>query len=171
MAKHDQNVRKFFSSILALGVIQVIMVIVTLGIYHFLLTSLGGMPKTLLGSALIYCGLMLLAVFYILIFQPKGNSSFDKVHSLALISTFITVVPVSFAYFYSISNCIEFSDGRFSSSRNLYFSYLTFSTLGYGDGLPNDFCKPVSVLQSILGLVSLAAMISITMNWSKEVVD
>ena len=145
------------------------MIAVALTIYVLLYKLLGMSDGTkgFLPSALVYLLLMSLAVFYIFVFQPQSESSFDRVHSMALIVTFITTIPICFAFFFDLNQCIEFTDDQSGSMRSLYFSYLTFSTLGYGDGLPNDFCKPVAVLESILGLVSLAAMVSIALSWSK----
>ena len=46
-----------------------------------------------------------------------------------------------------------------SWSEALYFSIVTFTTLGYGDIAPREECRLVSAFQAIFGYLSLGALV------------
>ena len=76
-----------------------------------------------------------------------------------LISMF--VIPVNFAYLYlRIENNSEV--GCITNSEwfgdTLYFSYTTFTTLGYGDFAPLGICKYLTSIEALLGLMTVGAI-------------
>lgn len=76
----------------------------------------------------------------------------------ALISTFITIA--AFAYYYMTFG-IEPPDGEHAIawSDYIYFSAVTFSTLGFGDFRPSEASRLMSALQAILGNLHLGMIV------------
>ena len=92
--------------------------------------------------------------------SPKVDS--ETVH--AALSTFL-LAGVFFGVVYS---AIEFSSpgsfsgpGEFTEASATFFSFITLSTLGYGDFLPRtDLARGVATLEVIAGMLYLAVMVA-----------
>jgi ion channel len=112
--------------------------------------------------ALITTGLLLLlavvhaiAVIYRIRLRSSG-------HDLVLLANGIFLVPFLFSL---VFNFRERFDGRCLSGSEtgefiepLYFSYLTWTSLGYGDLYPIGFCRGVAVLECLIGYLFMAVL-------------
>lgn len=71
------------------------------------------------------------------------------------------VAPASFAAFYLLARdygeCLQNAEGILDY---LYFSYVTFTTLGYGDIQPSGFCRGLSAAEAISGYILLGALVA-----------
>ena len=76
----------------------------------------------------------------------------------------MSVCGVAFSlpiYFGVVFGCLEgllpgtCVDGLTSGADAIYFSYVTITTLGYGDLQPIGWCRAVSAFQATLGLLSV----------------
>ena len=71
------------------------------------------------------------------------------------------VIPINFAYLYfRIGNMSEVGCVKNSEwfGDTLYFSYTTFTTLGYGDFVPLGICKYLTSIEALLGLMTVGAI-------------
>ncbi|MEX0350956.1 MAG: ion channel [Paracoccaceae bacterium] len=75
--------------------------------------------------------------------------------------SFIQVVPFLFA---SVYGAFGYNDhcviGAEKPSDVLYFSYVTFTTVGYGDLQPIGLCRAVAVAEAIMGYVLLGLFVA-----------
>lgn len=83
--------------------------------------------------------------------------------SLTILGNLVILVPMLFSMIYlNVQNfsgqCL--SSGASSFFETSYFSYVTYTTLGYGDITPVSWCRPVAVVQAVLGYVSLAVVVA-----------
>lgn len=98
----------------------------------------------------------------------KGNHSFN--HMLLLLSAIITIIVISFAIDYL---CVtEIYPNAFSGIQNsqpllsrflnlLYFSIVTFTTVGYGDIIPiAPVSKFITVIEMMSGFIVIVFIIS-----------
>ena len=51
----------------------------------------------------------------------------------------------------------------------LYFSVVTFTTLGYGDFKPTEKTRPIAAVEAIVGLVLMAFLIALNFQTLREV--
>lgn len=67
------------------------------------------------------------------------------------------------AFYYSLDGVLEFRDGAIEPSfrQGLYFSTITFTTLGYGDFYPSAYgiCRQVAMLEALAGGCLMALFI------------
>ncbi len=67
-------------------------------------------------------------------------------------------LPLMFAIVFAMMhvqfpNCISFPDGEIVSPATFrYFSFTTFTTLGYGEITPTGFCRGISSFEAFLGM-------------------
>ncbi|WP_372574136.1 potassium channel family protein [Ruegeria jejuensis] len=77
--------------------------------------------------------------------------------------SFIQVVPFLFAAVYG---AFGYNDlcviGAEKPSDMLYFSYVTFTTVGYGDLQPVGLCRTVAVAEAVTGYVLLGLFVAAT---------
>ena len=83
-------------------------------------------------------------------------------HQLILMGvSFIQVVPFLYAGVYS---AFGFDDicvlGADIPEDVLYFSYVTFTTLGFGDLQPVGFCRALAVTEALLGYILLGLFVA-----------
>lgn len=75
--------------------------------------------------------------------------------------SFIQVVPFLFAAVYGaygyLDLCIE---GARGPGDVLYFSYVTFTTVGFGDLRPMDFCRALAVAEALSGYILLGLFVA-----------
>ena len=75
--------------------------------------------------------------------------------------SFIQVVPFLFAAVYGAfgynDNCV---DGAQGPADILYFSYVTFTTVGYGDMTPTGLCRWVAVAEAVTGYILLGMFVA-----------
>lgn len=81
----------------------------------------------------------------------------------------VFVAPVTFATLYlfvgDYGQCLQNSD---TVSDHLYFSYVTFTTLGYGDIQPIGICRGLSAAEAVLGYIFLGALVGAFSNLSSK---
>ncbi|WP_200813208.1 potassium channel family protein [Thalassococcus halodurans] len=77
----------------------------------------------------------------------------------------VWVAPVAFATLYLLAGdyqkCLQNSETVLD---HLYFSYVTFTTLGYGDIQPIGICRALSAVEAVSGYVFLGALVSAFAN-------
>lgn len=74
------------------------------------------------------------------------------------------LIPQMFGSFYEL---VSGSEQCIHSEKPInfqYFSYTTFTTLGYGDQSPIGFCRHVAVSEAMLGLTVMPIMIALTLH-------
>ena len=100
-----------------------------------------------LGLTLIFCD-----------FLNRGLGDFPKP---ILFSYGAIWIPIHFAMLYtSISTfgvCLNGVSGPFDF---YYFSYVTLTTLGYGDIQPVGWCKPFAIMEAISGYILLGVIVA-----------
>lgn len=105
--------------------------------------------------------LLLLAVVHAVatIYRIKLRSAG---HDTVLLANGIFIVPFLFSL---VFNFLERFDGqclRGVETREfiepLYFSYVTWTSLGYGDLSPIGFCRTVAVSESVIGYLFMAVL-------------
>lgn len=116
----------------------------------------------------------LLTLPVILVFLISRESS-DGLKFATQLSVFLCIVLTNqfvFASFYEEASCIQTpsSPPRITQAPDdlLYFSFLTFGTLGYGDFTPVGSCRPVSATQSIFGVMAIAVLLGLLSRQFKE---
>ncbi|WP_171101641.1 MULTISPECIES: potassium channel family protein [unclassified Ruegeria] len=75
--------------------------------------------------------------------------------------SFIQVVPFLFAAVYGAfgynDNCVVGAGGP---ADILYFSYVTFTTVGYGDMSPTGLCRGLAVAEAVTGYILLGMFVA-----------
>lgn len=75
--------------------------------------------------------------------------------------SFIQVVPFLFAAAYGAfgynDNCVV---GARGPADILYFSYVTFTTVGYGDMAPTGLCRALAVSEAVTGYILLGMFVA-----------
>lgn len=70
-------------------------------------------------------------------------------------------VPCTFALFYELTSrltdCIAPSEGLLD---HIYFSYVAFTTVGFGDLSPKGFCRAISAFEAVSGYIALGLLVS-----------
>ncbi|TMV06862.1 two pore domain potassium channel family protein [Ruegeria sediminis] len=75
--------------------------------------------------------------------------------------SFVQVVPFLFAAVYGAFGYYDLCVlGARSPADALYFSYVTFTTLGFGDLLPVGMCRFIAVAEAITGYVLLGLLVA-----------
>lgn len=84
-------------------------------------------------------------------------------------------IPVYFASAYQIlvplseSQCLHTGEetalGLFDS---LYFSYVAFTTVGFGDIQPAGVCKAVAAFEAIIGYISLGILVAVSLEAARR---
>jgi len=109
---------------------------------------------------LLFCGLGTLYAF-----APKMG------YKLRLACLFIGAavsLPLAFAGIYALiqaltETCLVVGSSAFELDPQIYryFSFTTFTTLGYGEITPRGICRDVTSLEAILGMVYIGLFISV----------
>ena len=78
----------------------------------------------------------------------------------ALGTAVLALVPLTFAAWYvTAGTLVACVDGAAGPLDTLYFSYVTFTTLGYGEIVPLGPCRWIAALEAISGYVLLGLLI------------
>jgi len=106
-------------------------------------------------------GLLFLAVIHAIATVYRVRLRSQK-HDAVLLANGLFFVPFLFSL---VFNFRERFDGRCLSGAEtgeitepLYFSYVTWTSLGYGDLFPIGFCRTVAVSESLIGYLFLAVL-------------
>jgi voltage-gated potassium channel Kch len=108
------------------------------------------LTQVIKGTNFVFLVLTVFAVYFFLLFAPMKRKDANS-ELLLVVATlqFIPIVIVSFAYCYTevgLKNASERTD-------YLYFSIVTFTTLGYGDITPTALSKFYAALQALTGFI------------------
>ena len=115
---------------------------------------------TLVVSMMFHLCMMLILIRHLFSPQPQSEKLLAAVN-------FYLLTGITFSYIYLIINL--FSPGAFdlanenisSWPRYLYFSFITLTTLGYGDILPlSSLAQSLVILEAIIGVLSPTVMIA-----------
>lgn len=143
---------------------EVVLWVVVVGVTHFLYLLFGyflglWMGVGLVGTSVKYVfsvGLPMFA-FYVLVFSRSGLS--DRTAAVLMLMV-VLFVPLIFGISYFCFDCLRMN-GESSLDDAVYFSFVTFSTLGYGDITVKVECRPLAVSESIYGLLSIAGLVTL----------
>lgn len=97
-------------------------------------------------------------IFFIFIqFFPQAEINFDEEFFIVVLTiVFIPLFIIMFAFCY-----ISFGlDNQYQKSDYLYFSIVTFTTLGYGDIKPDGYSKFFAASEALLGFLFVPILIS-----------
>ncbi|GAB4285436.1 MAG: hypothetical protein Kow0068_10780 [Marinilabiliales bacterium] len=97
-----------------------------------------------------------LYLFKLIIFDKMGlyaTSPARVLTSLVVIYLFFTTLHVLFPFIFNTSiNCIDYSQGFFKIIPDtLYYSLITFTTVGYGDCSPVGILRLIAMLEGFIG--------------------
>ena len=100
-------------------------------------------------------------------------SEFQKIYTRPVAIAFILVNPVMFvcmfAYVYRVLGLIDLTGNVTKESVNaLYFSIVTWSTLGYGDFRPTEGARLFAAVEAIIGYIYMAFLISVMFKFWSE---
>lgn len=115
---------------------------------------------------LLYIYLLVLPATLVFVVSREASSSLRVSTQLAVFLCISLTNQFSFSHFYLVNLCVQLpgeESGEVAGNIEeiLYFSFLTFGTLGYGDFTPSTSCRPVSAIQSIFGVMAVAVLISL----------
>ena len=77
-------------------------------------------------------------------FQPKARVVFLEATTLFLIffAVFLPIPAVLFSYLENGDTGLTFSEGDWSFLNSLYYTFITLSTIGFGDMVPGELPAP-----------------------------
>ena len=116
--------------------------------------------------------LVLLIIIFDIIIATTSCAFISRYYSVPFRSvlltsfSFIQLVIAFSVFYFQLGN--QFQEIIRNQFQALYFSFVTITTLGYGDFLPNLTAwhiQSIVILQLILGLYFLLVMLSIITNW------
>ena len=130
-----------------------------------ILTEVPGMPRwlalpTLMASMVFHLCMMLVLIRHLFSPQPQSEKLLAAIN-------FYLLTGITFSYIYLIVNL--FFPGSFDLAGDnisgwphyLYFSFITLTTLGYGDILPlSSLAQSLVTLEAIIGVLSPTVMIA-----------
>lgn len=117
------------------------------------------------GSIMVCLNLLFCVLGTLYAFSPKMG------YKLRLACLFIGAavsLPLAFAGIYALvqtldQTCLHVGSSAFDLSPEIYryFSFTTFTTLGYGEITPRGICRDITSLEAILGMVYIGLFISV----------
>ena len=121
-------------------------------------------------SNLVVLSVVLFIFVVYLVFQlwPRRSQNLSGRLTLAVLSCFfIPLLVIAFAHVYREIQLDDIdTDGDY-----IYFSVVTFTTLGYGDITPTGLARTISILQAIAGFLFVPLLISQLINSTKDMSD
>lgn len=115
---------------------------------------------TLTASILFNAGMMVMLI-------KRLFASVPQIEKLLVAINFYVLTGISFSYFYLLINLVNPSAFGLSGQTidswpdYLYFSFVTLTTLGYGDIVPlSSLAHSLAVLEAIIGVLSPTVMIA-----------
>lgn len=116
--------------------------------------------------------LIFTVTFCILTIWASVRSKSSSANNIYWIATFIALVPCIIATFALINTgaVLIHSDVEIKPSKPeaLYFSVVTFTTLGYGDYSPSEALRPISAFQALLGFTFIPLFIAELIKFSQK---
>ncbi|WP_051700872.1 potassium channel family protein [Endozoicomonas elysicola] len=115
---------------------------------------------TLIASMLFHLGMMLMLIRHLFSVKPQAEKLLAAIN-------FYLLTGITFSYLYLMVNLV--SPGAFDLSSQsisswpdyLYFSFVTLTTLGYGDILPlSSLAQSLVTLEAVIGVLSPTVMIA-----------
>ncbi|MEL7178506.1 MAG: potassium channel family protein [Pseudomonadota bacterium] len=108
-------------------------------------------------GVLVLLAVLLVSLTLRFIETSDGSTTVFLSHEDIALSIGAVFVPLTFAVLYAVGadKCVM-SDDQMLNRDYLYFSYTTYTTLGYGDLLPLGWCRLVTSAQAMTGYVFMA---------------
>lgn len=115
---------------------------------------------TLIASMLFHLGMMLMLIRHLFSVKPQAEKLLAAIN-------FYLLTGITFSYLYLMVNLV--SPGAFDLANQsisswpdyLYFSFVTLTTLGYGDILPlSSLAQSLVTLEAVIGVLSPTVMIA-----------
>lgn len=109
-----------------------------------------------------------------LFFQMTATELETELGSLLGSALFIPLFIISFAYRYYMGDvCFSATETDAicqlsNASESVYFSVVTFTTLGYGDALPYADARIFAALEAIIGFIFIPVLISQFINLARD---
>ncbi|WP_425045063.1 ion channel [Primorskyibacter sp. S87] len=110
-------------------------------------------------GALSTMGLSIFVLIQLWLYSTKASRARSKLILMGV--SFIQVVPFLFAAVYGSFGYYDLCVlGAKQPNDVLYFSYVTFTTLGFGDLQPVGYCRAISVAEAICGYILLGLFVA-----------
>lgn len=114
----------------------------------------------------IFIILLIFMSIYTLASLTRGNNSTDHSNYIFVLVFYVPLIIFGYANLYAsagILNCCD--NNKCTLSDGLYFSIVTWTTLGYGDCQPMPNLRLWAALQSMVGYFYMAILIAFTLNF------
>ena len=112
--------------------------------------------------------MIIFGIFYLI--MALGIAFFRKIGPFLALSYYTVLVSFSLPVFYAslyiyLSYDMGCIIGAISEYDYLYFSYVAFTTVGFGDLQPEGICRLVAASEAILGYISLGLFVGFASNY------
>lgn len=92
--------------------------------------------------------------------------------AIKLISYFLLIILI-FSFFYILIGLVDgsgvyFKEAKIKCIDSVYFSFVTITTLGYGEMTPVGYARAISSLQAVVGLIYAGYSISQVVSLKQE---
>ncbi len=116
---------------------------------------------------------LLVTVFIcVLTIWASLRSTSGKSTNAYWVSTFVLLVPcilLTFSIIYADSELVSNNTTiQPDKPQSLYFSFVTFTTLGYGDFSPNEKLRPIAAFQAFLGFTFVPLFVAELLKFSQR---
>lgn len=124
-------------------------------------------PTSLVGWVCVISMFFAYAMYIYSLHQEFG--SVKEVHILRIVSLYLLmtlIIVILYAGYYALFNLIGGKDWEaFDFNKAIYFSVVTFTTLGYGDYAPiNDVGRYIVSSQAIIGTLHMVTFVSLWLS-------
>lgn len=126
--------------------------------------SVPGAARLFFLAGLYFCYLVISGFTFYKVNKPNLNIRRRRAFILMLCVTYLFVVPFIFADAYMLiqrnsNHCLTNYTNGYDA---VYFSYTTFSTLGYGDIAPVGWCRALTSIEAMTGYLGMGMLIAQT---------
>ena len=94
-------------------------------------------------------------VYMVLLWRPNSTDILLDFNFIIVTILFVPLFLVSFAYIYRLMDLVNAN----SNFDYMYFSVVTFTTLGYGDLLPKGEARKFAALEALIGFIFVPILI------------
>ncbi|WP_321367660.1 potassium channel family protein [uncultured Desulfuromusa sp.] len=129
---------------------------VLLCLYLLLVGFFLHIPKLM---AVFYTSIVAFIVFFFVFFLSKDNHS--KFYSILSFVPTLTFIIIGYAGLYAKFGIISNSQSEIDRYDYIYFSIVTFTTLGYGDFSPSHASKFIAASEALVGYITMGIFIGL----------